>query len=331
MAGTMRLAPDTEDTAEPASQQPVRPVAPVRPQVPAKPARLSQLPVRTAQPQQPQQVLAPQVGTSAQPAPVLQKIASAQPVTLAPPVTRVTKPPLAVNQSLPSGSASGGSTAVVARRSSAGGAAVAEILKTYEKHGLWLRSVQIKNCQCVTEPDTAPQASTRSVAGMYADSWTYAHPRIAQYLFQLHPTEGKRAVGLIVDWTQTADRYVEYALKDMSSNKKFGDKDVAQTPDKTAIDMAEILRQLAGQPNVEHNEVRSCQIRKEALVGLIWSPILRPTPLSDGGVTWQDSKDKFEKLVRALKAAGAAQNGLPVFTYEVTGGGMVLSPLDFIA
>lgn len=35
----------------------------------------------------------------------------------------------------------------------------------------------------------------------------------------------------MVDWTKTSDRYVEYALKDMSSNKRFGDKDVVKPKD----------------------------------------------------------------------------------------------------
>lgn len=219
---------------------------------------------------------------------------------------------------------------VAVLRSSAGRTAAAEILKVFSDSGLWLRSVQFKNCQCVTEPDIQLDATTGSVKGLFADSWTYAHPSIAQYLFQLHPTEGKRAVALVVDWTKTSDRYVEYALKDMSSNKKFGDKDLVKPAAQTARDMARMRTELAGQKSIDHNEVRTCQIRKDGLVGLIWSPILHPTPLSDGGVTWDESKPRFEKFVQALQSAGAATKGLPIFTYEVAGG-MTLTYIDFIA
>lgn len=206
----------------------------------------------------------------------------------------------------------------------------AAVLQVFGKSGLWLRSVQFKNCQCLTEPDIKFDANTRSVKGLFADSWTYAHPSIAQYLFQLHPTEGKRAVALIVDWTQTADRYVEYALKDMSSNKKFGDKDVAKSPDQTVLDMQLMRGALAGLTSIEHNEVRTCQIQKQALVGLIWSPILKPTALSDGKETWEESKPAFQSFLRTLQAAGVAPSGLPIFTYEVAGG-MTLTFLDFVA
>jgi hypothetical protein len=218
----------------------------------------------------------------------------------------------------------------VTLRSSAGTAAAAEIDKVFTEKGLWLRSVQFKNCQCITDPDIPFNTSTRSVSGLYADSWTYAHPTIAQYLFQLHPTEGKRAVALIVDWTKTADRYVEYSFKDMSSNKRFGERDFAKPPDQTDKDMTRMRAELAGLKSVEHNEVRTCQVNKEALVGLIWSPILRPTGLSDGAATWDESRAKFVTFVAALKRAGAAEHGLPVFMYEVAGG-MTLTYLDFIA
>ena len=206
----------------------------------------------------------------------------------------------------------------------------AAVLDVFERSGVWMRAVQFKNCQCVTAPDIRFDASTRSVSGLFADSWTYAHPSIGQHLFQMHPTEGKRAVALIVDWTQTDDRYVSYSVTDASSNKTFLPKEVAQPPEQTARDMAAMRRELAGRNSVDHNEVRTCQIQKRALIGLIWNPILRPTPLSDGGATWEDSKAKFQAFMRTLQAAGVAPNGLPVFTYEVSGG-MTLTFLDFLA
>ena len=258
---------------------------------------------------------------------IKQNISGANPPAPLTPPTRVVRtgpPPTVPVVAAPS------SSNVVARRAVPGKESAA-VLQVFEQSGLWLRSVQFKNCQCLTEPDIKFDATTRSVKGLFADSWTYAHPSIAQYLFQLHPTEGKRAVALMVDWTQTADRYVEYALKDMSSNKRFADKDVAKSPEQTALDMQAMRGALAGQKSIEHNEVRTCQIQKQALVGLIWSPILKPTVLSDGRETWEESKPRFESFLRKLRAAGVAPNGLPIFTYEVSGSGMTLTFLDFVA
>jgi hypothetical protein len=214
-------------------------------------------------------------------------------------------------------------------RSDAGRPRSEEILKAFKEDGLWLRSVQFKNCQCLTEPDIKLDPKTRSVAGLFCDAWTYAHPTISQYLFQLHPTEGKRAVALIVDWTKTADRYVDYAVTDRASNKTFESNAVAKMPEETRRDMETMRKTLSSVSVVGHNEVRTCQIRKDALVGLIWSPILLPTPLSDGGVTWDDTKSKFEKFVLQLKSKGVAKQGLPIFTYEVSSG-MTLTYIDFI-
>lgn len=259
----------------------------------------------------------------------LKNIVSASAPSKTPPTVRVVKPELGKQAQAAPVMDAAAARPVLLRRSSVGLRQAGEIQKTFLDHGLWLRSVQMKNCQCLTNPDIPLDEKTRSVKGLFADSWTYAHPSIGQYLFQMHPTEGKRAVALMVDWTKTIDRYVEYALKDMSSNKRFADKDVVK-PDATKQDMLAMRQALANQKSVEHNEVRTCQVRKEALVGLIWSPILHPTAFSDGTATWEDSKEKFQKFVQTLQAAGAGTKGLPVFTYEVSGG-MILTYLDFLA
>lgn len=81
-----------------------------------------------------------------------------------------------------------------------------EIQAKFAKEGLWVRSVQIKNCQCITEPVIAFNAATRDVSGLYCDAWTFAHATISQKFFQLDPLEGKRALALIVDWTKTKAR-----------------------------------------------------------------------------------------------------------------------------
>ena len=260
----------------------------------------------------------------------LKNIVSANPPSKTPPNVRVVKQELREQAQIVPFTDSTTAQSVLLRRSSNGLVQAQNIQKTFSDHGLWLRSVQMKNCQCLTEADITLDETTRSVKGLFADSWTYAHPSIGQYLFQLHPTEGKRAVALMVDWTKTSDRYVEYALKDMSSNKRFGDKDVVKPPADTTKDMVALRNALGGQKSVEYNEVRTCQIHKKALVGLIWSPILHPTALSDGGATWEASKKKFQQFVKTLQAVGAGSNGLPVFTYEVSGG-MTLTYLDFLA
>ncbi len=264
----------------------------------------------------------------------LKNIVTANPSSRLTPPTQVVKQPLlAHTQPTSDTTIASVPQSVVLLRSDTGRAVASAVQKAFEEHGLWLRSVQFKNCQCVTEPNIPPlDEKTRSVKGLYADSWTYAHPSIAQYLFQMHPTEGKRAVALIVDWKKTAERFVEYALKDMSSNKRFGDKDVAKTEDETARDMEKMRRELANKKAIEHNEVRTCQIHKEALVGLIWSPILNPTALSDGGMRWEEqTKPKFINFVKKLQTAGAAKDGLPIFSYEVSAAGMTLTYIDFIA
>jgi len=203
-----------------------------------------------------------------------------------------------------------------------------EVLTAFGKGGLWIRSIQMKNCQCLTDPEIK-LADDMSVGGMYADSWTLAHPQVPQYFFQMHPEDGKRAIGLIVDWTKTADRYVEYSLRDMSSNKTFADGTKRKTAGETHIRMtnmlAELRQELQSGGQIEHNEVRSVQIDKTALVGLLWNPILKPTPLSDGGKTWDETKPKFQRFADGLLRRNVPlARFLPVFSYEAGGKGMTL-------
>jgi len=309
-AGTMRMVAegDLKAAVEPASSasHPVKPVAPVTAQ-PHQPASPHPAPPKASLPSRTITGTVPPA-KSGSPELVIKPVLSKTPQK--PPVSVVASPPVHV-------------------RSDAGRPRSEEILKAFKEDGLWLRSVQFKNCQCLTEPDITLDPKTRSVAGLFCDAWTYAHPTISQYLFQLHPTEGKRAVALIVDWTKTADRYVDYAVTDRASNKTFEANAVARLPEETQRDMATMRKTLSGISVVGHNEVRTCQIRKDALVGLIWSPILLPTALSDGGVTWEDTKSKFEKFVLQLQSKGVAKKGLPIFTYEVSSG-MTLSYIDFI-
>ena len=224
---------------------------------------------------------------------------------------------------------------------SSANAAVSDVLKAKEdvlsafgKHGLWVRSIQMKNCQCLTNPGVE-LPDDMSVGGLYADSWTLAHPQVPQYFFQMHPEDGKRAVALIVDWKKTADRYVEYSLRDMSSNKTFADGRKRKKPGETHIDMtnmlAELTEELQSGRKIEHNEVRTVQIDKSALVGLLWNPILNPTALSDGGVTWDETKPKFQKFAEdLLKRKVPLARVLPIFSYQVEGKGMTLRYEDHI-
>ncbi|WP_414439809.1 hypothetical protein [Burkholderia sp. 22PA0106] len=205
-----------------------------------------------------------------------------------------------------------------------------EIQRTFEEHGLWIRTVQMKNCQCLTDATISFNQRTRLVGNLDGDSWTYVHPTIPQYLYQFAPDNGKRAVALIVDWTKTKDRFVEYSLIDMSSNKRFPPNTLAKTPDETERDMRKMRAELAGKTHIEHNEVRACQIRKDALVGLVWNPVTNGTSLSEGRATWEASKPAFENFIKKLQKHQVAASGLPIFMYSVSGG-MALHYLDFIS
>ncbi len=195
----------------------------------------------------------------------------------------------------------------------------------------------MKNCQCLTEP-VIDLPDDMSVAGLYADSWTLAHQQVPQHFFQMHPEDGKRAIALMVDWTKTADRYVEYSLKDMSSNKKFADGKKRKRLEETRKDMADMLaeikvikKELKKGQMIEHNEVRTVQIDKSALVGLLWNPILKPTGLSEGRKNWNDTKLDVQKFVVGLKKSGVRVDPfLPIFSYKVESDEMELEHIGHI-
>jgi hypothetical protein len=226
----------------------------------------------------------------------------------------------------------------VGGRSNAGehnGSAKAVREKFEGKDGLWIRSIQFKDR--VFEKEDFKFDKTQSVAGQRAYSWTYAHQSIPQHFFKMDPEYGQRAVALIVDWRKTADRYVKSASKDICSNGTFGPDVVAKEPRVTKEHMDNMKNQLhrMAKPNGllnEHNELLTCQIKKKALVGLLWNPIQNPHPSQspEGGKEWEDSKAKFVELVKTLNVAGAAMNGLPIFAYDLVGSQMVLDYIDFI-
>lgn len=165
--------------------------------------------------------------------------------------------------------------------------------------------------------------------GMFCDSWTYAHPSISQDFFQMGGDNGRRAVALMVDWTKTKDRYVQHFLEDASSNKTFVNE--FAKPDKCEGAMRSLRDELGGRA-VMHNEVRAAQIRREALIGLLWSPVRGSVFVTaEGEETWEQTKPKFQKFVNEIQKAGAAQGGLPIFVYERSATGMRLDFLDFIA
>lgn len=224
-------------------------------------------------------------------------------------------------------------------RSEAGRAKAVEILKTFAASGLLVRSVQMQHVECVTSADIAFDPDTGVVAaGTWLDGYTYAHPTIVQNFFQLQPNggnptgvEGKRAMALLIDWTKTSDRYFDYSLKDMSANKQALHGAKTRGAKQCEVDLAEVRKALGDGKTHDNNEIRFIQIRKAALVGLIWCPIPIPTALSDGRATWdEESKGKFRAMIVKFKAAGAAAEGLPIFTYGL-GACMTLEYLDFLA
>jgi hypothetical protein len=227
---------------------------------------------------------------------------------------------------------------IVLMRSEAGRTKATEVLKTFTTHGLLVRSVQLKHCECILSPNIEFDSETRDVPmGTWIDGYTYAHPSIAQIFFQLSPSgssatgEGKRAMALVIDWTKTEDRYFDYSTGDMSANKQALSGAKTKELGQCARDMGILRRELGDGRNHGHNEVRFIQIHKESLVGLIWCPIALPTPLSDGRETWDEvSKGLFARQVEKFKTAGTALDGLPIFTYEVNAG-MTLEYLDFIS
>ena len=224
---------------------------------------------------------------------------------------------------------------------SASDAARAKVVhEAFEQRGLWIRSIQMSHTECITA-DPIKLKADMSVGGDFADSWSFAAPELPQYFFQMEPEEGKRLVALIVDWALTADRFVECSTVDKSSNKTFGPQDKRRTFGETKEAMGKFrktLRPSAPGKLIGHNEIRSVQIDRSALVGLLWNPILRPTALSEGKgkawTTWQDSRQRFQEFVNDIAKRGAGKNGLPVFRYEVNAANappMVLEYLDFIS
>lgn len=219
--------------------------------------------------------------------------------------------------------------AVIFRINDAGRVRAAEIQQKFKTKGVFVRSIQLKHVECVNAPLVAFDPRTRSVAGMYCDAWTLSHPTIPQRFFQMGGEEAKRAISLIVDWTATDDRIVRCSAKDASTNKTFGPKDLAMTPDEAEAALADLLLECKGMK--DHNEVNICQVARASLVGLIWSPIERPTILSDGTNEWQTTRPKVQRWVTdKLKPQGAATNGLPVFTYAISATEMTLTYLDFL-
>lgn len=246
------------------------------------------------------------------------------------------KSPISPRASLSSSVLPSGPNTVL-MRSAAGKQMANAVIETFKKDGLLVRSVQLKNCQCITADDIGFDSATREIPkGAYIDGYTYAHPSIAQLFFQLSPNggersgEGKRAMALLIDWRQNQDRYVDSSTTDMSANKQGLVGSKTREVQDCARDVAELQRALGDSKFHSHNEIRFIQVAKDSLVGLIWCPIDNPTPLSDGGQTWDiGSKDKFTRKVAEFKAAGAAKNGLPVFTYTL-GAQMTLEYLDYI-
>lgn len=192
------------------------------------------------------------------------------------------------------------------------------------KEGLWVRSIQMKHAECLTADEIDINAvRERGLKDVYIDCWTYAHVAIPQTFFQMGEDESGRALALIVDWQKTKDRYVSYSAGDASSNKT--PLATARLPEagKAEKDMSALRGEVAGKE--AHNEVRTVQICRSALVGLLWHPILRPRMgLSDGHATWEATRPRFQSFVNALtyksldnRRVHVCPGGLPVFRYRI--------------
>jgi hypothetical protein len=122
---------------------------------------------------------------------------------------------------------------------------------------------------------------------------------------------------------------VDYSLKDAFSNKRFVQGTTTKPSDCDKA-MAVMLEELAG-TKIDNSEVRSCEFKKEALVGLIWGPVEVPTPLTEGGSDWASTRDDlFIPFLRKLQGARIATKGLPIFMYVNGGSKQTLEYIDFI-
>jgi hypothetical protein len=134
---------------------------------------------------------------------------------------------------------------------------------------------------------------------------------------------------VIVDWTLTNNHYVDYALKDASSNKQFQPK-TTTNPSACVGDMGKIRAELSGKMS-DNNEARSCQVAKSAIVGLLWGPAA-PNKFVQSATTaeWAKSKKVFGGMVRTLQAGGIGADGLPIFCYDNGPASQKLECIDFI-
>jgi hypothetical protein len=213
----------------------------------------------------------------------------------------------------------------------AGRGLASKVIEKFGATGLWFRSIQITKADYLTKYSKSFDTSNKDVAGAWADCWSFAHHDIVQSYFQVAPkdgTEGKRAAALIVDWTMTSNHYVDFSLKDASSNKRF-QGGATTKPSECEAAMKTMLQELRGK-KIDNCEVRSCEFNNVALVGLVWGPIKHPTGISEADGDWPSSKHVFTDFLQTLQHAGIATGGLPVFVYQNSESVQTLEYIDFV-
>jgi hypothetical protein len=204
-----------------------------------------------------------------------------------------------------------------------------DVINIHADKGLWCRSIQLKHPECLTAKDI--EFNPKDLDRQFCDCWSFAHSDIPQEFFQLAQKDksGARCIALLVDWRKTTDRYVEYSLQDASSNKTFL-KGTSVKPDQCAEHMGKMLENLRGKKTVTCNEVRTCQIKKDALVGLLWGPVVGNSLEPEGKAEWGETRSAIVKLVQTLKDNNIALQGLPIFCYSNSETTQSLDYMDYI-
>jgi hypothetical protein len=231
------------------------------------------------------------------------------------------------------------------------------ILARFADEGLWVRTFSLKQYKfIICEDDPLPKVKSEGLSSeVSCDQLTFAHETIPQFFFQMKTDDAKRCLALIVDWTQTADRFVDCSSGDIGSNKIFTSKDTIKDASVTRSEMAKLLQTLkekAARGTIDHNEVRSIKINNNAIVALLWNPVsanYHGSLLYPGTSEWLPAKDMkgtkplFQNFIDRIcdantlidlgKGKKAPQTPLslrvfPIFQYSVADGKMTLTHID---
>lgn len=128
--------------------------------------------------------------------------------------------PLVAQKPVPVVQQQGGVPDIERTTYAAGVAKAKVVLDRFADEGLWIRSVVSKHVECLTVKNIVVPKADQSTGDLFCDSWSFAHNTIAQYFFRMHPDSAGRCIGLIVDWTQTDDRFIASYLVDASTKSR---------------------------------------------------------------------------------------------------------------